>query len=104
MKAMKHNIILKLVVCVSLLSVFHIPLSAQVLSLDSCLALARRNNADIRASQLAVQKAQAVKDQVFTKYFPSVQFHDGQFRCRRHKIQRHARIVGSHLRGILYRV
>ncbi len=75
MKAMKHNIILKLVVCVSLLSVFHIPLSAQVLSLDSCLALARRNNADIRASQLAVQKAQAVKDQVFTKYFPSVQFH-----------------------------
>ena len=73
MKAMKHNIISKLVVCISLLSALHIPLSAQVLSLDSCLALARRNNADIRASQLAVQKAQAVKDQVFTKYFPSVQ-------------------------------
>ena len=73
MKSMKHNIISKLVVCISLLSALHIPLSAQVLSLDSCLALARRNNADIRASQLAVQKAQAVKDQVFTKYFPSVQ-------------------------------
>lgn len=49
-------------------------LSAQSLSLDSCLSLARQNNADIHASQLAVQKAQAVKDQVYTKYFPNVTF------------------------------
>lgn len=46
---------------------------AQLLTLDSCLSLARKNNADIRTSQLAVQKAQAVKDQVYTKYFPNVQ-------------------------------
>jgi outer membrane protein TolC len=34
--------------------------------------LARQHNADIRNSRLAVQKAQAVKDQVYTKYFPNV--------------------------------
>ena len=70
---MKHITTLKLIVCISLLSSLHFPLSAQVLSLDSCLSLARHNNADVRSSQIAVKKAQAVKDQVFTKYFPNIQ-------------------------------
>ena len=48
-------------------------LTAQTLTLDSCLALARRNNADIRTTQLDVLKAQEVKKQVFTKFFPQVQ-------------------------------
>lgn len=46
---------------------------AQELTLDSCIALARRNNIDIRTSQLEVEHARAVKQQVFTKYFPQVQ-------------------------------
>lgn len=48
-------------------------LGAQELSLDSCLALARRNNVDLRTSQLEIERAQAVKSQVYTKYFPQVQ-------------------------------
>ena len=71
---MKHNIIAKLIVCACL--IVHSPFSilhSQTLTLDSCLSLARQNNADIRASQFAVQKAQAVKDQAYTKYFPNVQ-------------------------------
>ena len=72
---MKHNTIYKRLFCTSLLvlgSYFLVPVSAQTLSLDSCLSLARQHNADIRNSRLAVQKAQAVKDQVYTKYFPNV--------------------------------
>ena len=37
-------------------------------------ALARKNNADIRTSQLEVLKAQEVKRQAFTKFFPQVSF------------------------------
>lgn len=48
------------------------PLSAQRLTLDSCLALAQRNNADIRMAQLEQDRAQAVKSQALTKYFPQV--------------------------------
>ena len=47
-------------------------LQAQSLSLDSCIALARRNNIDIRTSQLEIERAQAVKAQIFTKYFPQL--------------------------------
>ena len=49
------------------------PAIGQTLTLDSCLALARKNNTDLRTSQLEVIKAQEVKRQVFTKYFPQVQ-------------------------------
>lgn len=49
------------------------PLCGQTLTLDSCLSLARKNNADIRTSQLDILKAQEVKRQVFTKYFPQIQ-------------------------------
>ena len=45
---------------------------AQELTLDSCLALARRNNVEIRTSQLEMEHAREVKRQVFTKYFPQV--------------------------------
>jgi outer membrane protein TolC len=45
---------------------------AQVLTLDSCLALARRNNVEIRTSQMEVESAIEVKRQVFTKYFQQV--------------------------------
>ena len=57
---------------ISFLSLFLREIYAQTLTLDSCIALARQNNADIRTSRLDLQRAQAVKKQVFTKYFPQV--------------------------------
>ena len=45
---------------------------AESLTLDSCLLLAYRNNADILSSRLEIDKAREVKAQVFTKYFPQV--------------------------------
>ena len=42
------------------------------LTLDSCLSLARQNNKELRRAALDIDKAQAVKDQAFTKYFPQV--------------------------------
>lgn len=42
------------------------------LTLDSCLQLAAQNNHRIRISQLEVEKADAVKQQALTKYFPQV--------------------------------
>ena len=68
----------KIPVCVSLIFILllmsagHRPASAQTLSLDSCLALARRNNMEIRISQMDIENAREVKKQVFTKYFPQV--------------------------------
>lgn len=44
----------------------------QSLSLDSCLQLARQNNAELRSAQLDVKKAQEVRNQARTKYFPQV--------------------------------
>ena len=43
-----------------------------ILTLDSCFALAKANNAQLQTDQLEIQKAQEVKAQVFTKYFPQV--------------------------------
>ena len=43
------------------------------LSLDSCLALARQNNPSLRKAQLDVLRAQEVKAQALTKYFPQIQ-------------------------------
>ena len=71
---MKHNIFIKVLLCASfLLCSYFSVLNSQVLSLDSCLALARRNNVDIRTSQIEIEKAREVKAQVYTKYFPQVQ-------------------------------
>ena len=46
--------------------------NADVLTLDSCFALAKANNAQFKTSQLQIEQAQQVKKQVFTKYFPQV--------------------------------
>ena len=46
--------------------------NAEVLTLDSCFALAKANNAQFRTNQIEIEKAQQVKKQVFTKYFPQV--------------------------------
>lgn len=46
--------------------------AAQELTLDSCLRLVEQNNAQLRVSRLKVEEAKQVKQQAFTKYFPSV--------------------------------
>lgn len=58
------------------IAIFASSLKAQnpVLTLDSCFALAKANNAQLKTSQYEIQKAQEVKAQVFTKYFPQVSF------------------------------
>ncbi len=66
---MKHP---KVTLCVVLIFLFCSTLQAQTLTLDSCLALARRNNYEIRNSRLEVEKSQALKQQVFTKFFPQL--------------------------------
>lgn len=48
-------------------------LSAQQLTLDSCLRLAQENNASIRKAQLEVERARQVRMQALTKFFPQVQ-------------------------------
>lgn len=69
---MRYNIIFKILLCTSLILNSQV-LNSQVLTLDSCLSLARKNNVDIRTSQLDIEKAREVKEQVYTKYFPQVQ-------------------------------
>ncbi len=49
-----------------------LPIDSCLLSLDSCKALALRNNLEIKNAALDVQAAQEVKKQAFTKYFPNV--------------------------------
>ena len=46
--------------------------NADVLTLDSCFALARANNAQFKTNKLQIEQAQQVKKQVFTKYFPQI--------------------------------
>ncbi len=43
------------------------------LTLDSCMQLARMNSPSLRKSQLDIKRAEEVKAQAFTKYFPQVQ-------------------------------
>ena len=45
---------------------------SDVLTLDSCFALAKANNAQFKTNALEIERAQQVKKQVFTKYFPQV--------------------------------
>ena len=40
--------------------------NADVLTLDSCFALARANNAQFKTNKIEIEKAQEVKKQVFT--------------------------------------
>lgn len=46
---------------------------ADTLTIDSCLSLARQNNPSLRKAQLDILRAQEVKSQALTKYFPQVQ-------------------------------
>ena len=46
--------------------------NADILTLDSCFALARANNAQFKTNQLEIEKAKEVKKQIYTKYFPQV--------------------------------
>ena len=48
-------------------------LPAQNLTLDSCLSLARQNNPELWKSELNIKRAEEVKAQAFTKYFPQIQ-------------------------------
>lgn len=47
--------------------------AVQRLTLDSCLSLAKENNPELRKAELSVKRAEEVKAQAFTKYFPQVQ-------------------------------
>ena len=72
MKNTENGISLMALLSVGLLCFVHSQLCAQTLTLDSCLSLARRNNVEIRTSQMEIERAHEVKQQVFTKYFPQV--------------------------------
>ncbi len=62
---MRHKIIITLLLLASFAS------NAQVLTLDSCFTLARKNNSDIKKAALDITMAQEVKRQLFTLFFPS---------------------------------
>lgn len=63
---------LKILFAIVALTVAPAVVSAQSLSLDSCLSLARQNNVALKNAALEVEAAKEVKQQVFTKYFPQV--------------------------------
>lgn len=70
-----NNIMKKYIVAI-LVVLFAMNLKAQndnALTLDSCFVLAKSNNAKLKTSNLEIQRAQEVKAQAFTKYFPQVQ-------------------------------
>lgn len=46
--------------------------SESILTLDSCLSLTRQNNKELHRAELDIDKAQQVKNQAFTNYFPQV--------------------------------
>lgn len=73
---MKNRTHIKVLVCMGMVMGLQMAIcnnaQGQTLTLDSCLSLARRNNVEIRTSQLEIQRANEVKRQVFTKYFPQV--------------------------------
>ena len=51
---------------------FHLSPAQQLLSLDSCLSLARQHNCTIRSAALEVAVSQELKKQMLWKYFPQV--------------------------------
>lgn len=62
----------KCLLALAILTLPIISIQAQVLTLDSCLSLARQNNKELRRAELDIDKAQQVKNQAFTNYFPQV--------------------------------
>lgn len=73
---MKRNILTRALLTIGLLSCFQLlsfnTAHSQTLTIDSCLALARHNNVEIRTSQMEIEYSREVKRQVFTKYFPQL--------------------------------
>lgn len=61
-----------ILICLLTLGVW-LSASAEPLTLDSCLRLARENNATIRKAELEVERAEQVRMQAMTKFFPQVQ-------------------------------
>lgn len=68
MKRISPNCLLLLIV----MAMHTLSIKAQVLTIDSCLSLARQNNKELRHAELNIKKAQQVKNQAFTNYFPQV--------------------------------
>ena len=66
---MKKSIIILVIIA---LAGLRLHAQSHVLTLDSCFALAKANNAQLKTDQLEIKKAQEVKAQVFTKHFPQV--------------------------------
>ncbi|MGM9787573.1 MAG: TolC family protein [Candidatus Cryptobacteroides sp.] len=62
----KNNILLILSLGLGL------PLYAQSYTLQECKELALKNNFSLESSRLEVMKAEEIKDQAFTKYFPEI--------------------------------
>ncbi|MGN0032879.1 MAG: TolC family protein [Candidatus Limimorpha sp.] len=46
--------------------------NTDALTLDSCFALAKANNAELKMNMLEIEKAHQVKAQIYTKYFPQI--------------------------------
>ena len=75
---------------------------AQSLSLDSCVAMALRNNADVKNAELAVEEARQTKYAAMTKYFPAVSASAGAFHSDRPFIEYGISNIGnSGIRDIL---
>lgn len=55
----------------------------EVLTLDSCKAMALRNQAAVKSSLLDVEKAEETRKAALTKYFPTVQAMAGYFQSQR---------------------
>ena len=68
---MKTYVTYKRLLLVLLIAV-PLALSAQVLTLDSCLNMAKHNNVQLQKAAIEVEKAKQVKNQAVTKYFPQV--------------------------------
>mgnify|MGYP002621583086 CR=1 FL=1 len=51
---------------------FFLPVSAQKLTLDECLEMARRNNHDLRVAALEIEAASEQKKEAYTNYFPRI--------------------------------
>lgn len=89
--------ILTIFTCIATISVV-----AQSLSLDTCLQLAIRNNAEILNVNLAVEEARQTKSAAFTKYFPAVSASAGAFHSNRPFIEYGIANVGnSGIRDVL---
>ena len=61
-------------------------IGAQVLTLDSCRAMALRNNATLENARLEIESAKQTKLAALTKYFPTLSLAAGYFRSQNYLI------------------